>query len=492
MKRAIFVVFLATLLKLGYGQSNFVGSGIDLQFDGNSDNYFDIGDIYNDLNFPVTFESWIYQTDYSLYTPLFATDSDTSGNYYGMYVRFDPSGKLIFEIGTGTGAGGAHRRGRITTTTAPLNQWIHVAIVANTITDITIYFNGVAQPTVVTDGTAGITSMVHNANHVNIGRYATVHRADSFIGYMDEIRLWNVSRTETEIREYMCKKLTSVDSTLIGYWIADDAYVSSILVDHSVYMYDGNLQGVVHRKTSAAPIGDESIYTYTTDYTFVTMQLNSAIGDKIKVNRILNDPLGVQIYRVDQNPFFDEGLNAYPEVYYGVFTVDSGTPTKYNVTYLYSYADGVITPDNESDAILSKRLDNSKTTWSEVPGSVLSTPTHKITKKKYTGRSEFLLNVLQPGGRFEYENQVVDDITNNSRPFVFPNPASTYVQLSGFNIEQPIVIYNITGSVVCEKWASGDSNHLVLDGLELMPGNYILLQNANGEIISAMMTIVNE
>lgn len=81
--------------------------------------------------------------------------------------------------------------------------------------------------------------MVHNSNPCNLGRYATVHRADAFIGQMDESRLWSVARTETEVRQNMCKKLTGAEIGLIGYWKVDESYVSSNIDDYSISNFDG-------------------------------------------------------------------------------------------------------------------------------------------------------------------------------------------------------------------------------------------------------------
>ena len=103
LKIVIIIALIGSMVQIGNSQSNFVGSGLALNFDGNSDNYYDLGDNYNTLNFPLTFEAWVNQSEYSLYTPVFASDSYTSGNYYGFYIRFDPVGKLIFEIGNGVG-----------------------------------------------------------------------------------------------------------------------------------------------------------------------------------------------------------------------------------------------------------------------------------------------------------------------------------------------------------------------------------------------------
>ena len=41
---------------------------------------------------------------------------------------------------------------------------------------------------------------------------------DNFVGAIDEVRLWNVARTQTEIQSYMLNPLKGSEQGLIGYW----------------------------------------------------------------------------------------------------------------------------------------------------------------------------------------------------------------------------------------------------------------------------------
>ncbi len=471
MKSKLLILLLVIIgVKTANSQSNFIGSGVSLEFDGDADNYYNIGDVYNTLNFPVTFETWVYQTEYSLYTPLFATDSYTSGNYYGFYIRFNPTGKLIFEIGSGTGAGGEHRRGKITTSVAPLNKWIHVAIVANSITDIKFYFNGVLQGAVNTDGTSGVSSMVHNSNPCNLGRYATVHRADAFIGQMDESRLWSVARTETEVRQNMCKKLTGAEIGLIGYWKVDESYVSSNIDDYSISNFDGTEIGVVNKLTSGAPIGDVSVYNYALDYTGVSLSLNSPGGDKLKVNKIVNSPHGVQVYRVNSTPYSSLGLNDVTNYYYGVFTADAAVAGKYTITYTYSFGNGVVNEINESEATIYKRVDGSVDTWTYL-SALLNTTSDRLTKKNIATRDEFIFNVNIPNGAKQNTNIASNSI---NKILISPNPSTGVVNFTIEDNVDAIEIYDIKGVLITRKAVMINEKTIQIDISNLQNGLYLV------------------
>ena len=82
----------------------------------------------------------------------------------------------------------------------PINEWAHVAITLNAGT-LTFYINGVAS------GTAAVT-FSQDGQPMNIGRQQpTACVCNHFNGAMDELRLWNVARTPTQIQ-------TNKDNTL--------------------------------------------------------------------------------------------------------------------------------------------------------------------------------------------------------------------------------------------------------------------------------------
>jgi hypothetical protein len=423
-------------------QSNTVGPGIALDIDGATGNYINLGDVYNTLNFPVSFEAWVYPTNFEdPYSGIFATDSKSIGNYYGMHIRFYTSGALAFEIGDGTGAGVSDRRGKKTTTFVSLNTWTHLVVVATSATDIQVYFNGVLQPSVNTDGSSGATNMVHNSNPAEIGRYATVFDTHNFYGQLDDVRLWNISRTETDIRNNMCHKLTGIESGLVGYWNVDESYLSTTVNDLTTPAENGTITGTVDKITSSVPIGDVSTNQYVVDWSGVTLSLNSPGGDKLKINKILNSPVGVHLYRVNSGPYYFDGLTGYTNYYYGVFTINGAIGAKYTAAYIYSLSNGVTTVDNEINSKLSIRNNASVLSWSDA-GATLNTTGNKLTKKNVTSMKEFIYNNVIPGGA-KYEGELAINAIR-----IYPNPATDFIDISNCTANDQIKLVDLSGKEI--------------------------------------------
>jgi hypothetical protein len=99
-----------------------------------------------------------------------------------------------------------------TTPILGLNTWYHIAGVFDGST-LKLYVNGVLQATANASGTQTLgTGVVMNLgdNPTWPGRF--------FRGSMDEIRIWNVARTESQIQEFMSVELTGSESGLAAYW----------------------------------------------------------------------------------------------------------------------------------------------------------------------------------------------------------------------------------------------------------------------------------
>ncbi len=93
------------------------------------------------------------------------------------------------------------------------NDWHHVATVGDG-SNITFYLDGV--------NLAGTDVMVNfpSGNSTNDMRIGHAHWAPGgyFDGKIDEFRIWNTARTQTQIRDNMCRQLTGSETGLVGYW----------------------------------------------------------------------------------------------------------------------------------------------------------------------------------------------------------------------------------------------------------------------------------
>jgi len=131
-----------------------------------------------------------------------------------------------------------------------LNQWCHIAVVSGK-AGMKLYVNG---------GLVGEHNYTGSFSDVNNGEgnyFGKSHwpRNDDFKGNMDEIRVWDVSRTEKQIQATMHQKLRGNENGLVGLWNFDDGSAS----DLSDNGHDGILQGDAHCIPDELPSPNELV-----------------------------------------------------------------------------------------------------------------------------------------------------------------------------------------------------------------------------------------
>ena len=124
--------------------------------------------------------------------------------------------------------------GVASTTVVPVDVWTHVAGVYDGAT-MKIYINGVLENTVSQTGDLKASDLP-----LYIGK-APWTNYNNYNGQMDELRVWNVARTEYEIQENMHRSLTGTETGLVAYWQFNDAAGSPTTVDSSPYSHTGTL-----------------------------------------------------------------------------------------------------------------------------------------------------------------------------------------------------------------------------------------------------------
>jgi hypothetical protein len=107
-------------------------------------------------------------------------------------------------------------------------EWQHIASTYNG-TTIQIYKDG--QPV----ATAAHSGNVSGANYLLFGQWEV-----SFEGLIDEIRVWDVVRTEEEIRRDRHRALTGSEPGLVGYWRFNEGSGQAV-VDATGHFADGQL-----------------------------------------------------------------------------------------------------------------------------------------------------------------------------------------------------------------------------------------------------------
>jgi hypothetical protein len=74
-----------------------------------------------------------------------------------------------------------------------------------------------------------------------------------FDGIVDEVRLWNTARSQSEVQEYMYKQLTGTEPGLVAYWKFDEG-VGNIAFDKTINENHGTLFGGVQWTDDSAPL----------------------------------------------------------------------------------------------------------------------------------------------------------------------------------------------------------------------------------------------
>ena len=228
-----------------------------------------------------TFEAWVKtSTTHEIDTESDATTTGTSGQHYvfgaahrgtdsGAGLSVGTNGISVYEHGSGYMPPLAVYSGSLGT------GWNHIAIVYNNKTP-SIYLNG----TLVHTGLTSPRTTVYAPYEIGGGSYGWL------AGEIDEVRVWNVARTEAQIQSYMYKEITdpAVETGLTGYWrfnndVADSSgnanngslstsaptYVSSTIPsDPSATAWDRSAGGAIDVNNGSALTVTGSVFTRNT------------------------------------------------------------------------------------------------------------------------------------------------------------------------------------------------------------------------------------
>ena len=165
-----------------------------LQFSGN--NYAEIGSKLIPVDKDFTVEMWVYS--FPANNGRFAEFISQNDQPFAFYMGVDPNGYLrMGDIWMDTGI------------KLPTNTWTHVAL-THTSTDILfLYVNG----EIVAKKLAGKTAYNTSGTNTRLGSYYWANPGEFFSGCLDEVRIWSIIRTPTEILNYKDVNAVSITST---------------------------------------------------------------------------------------------------------------------------------------------------------------------------------------------------------------------------------------------------------------------------------------
>ncbi len=122
-----------------------------------------------------------------------------------------------------------------------LNIWQHVAACYDGIGEVKLYINGSEQ---VTDQTIPPAGGIQDNIDTDLIIGNSSDNNHTFNGIIDEVRIWNLARSEAEIQAAMDNYIDGNAAGLVGDWRLDEGN-GNIIVDNSVNDNDGTVTDVV-------------------------------------------------------------------------------------------------------------------------------------------------------------------------------------------------------------------------------------------------------
>jgi len=275
--------------------------------------------------------------------------------------------------------------------------WNHLAITVDRRGFIRGYVNGVYMASTYASGAGSVAAdsgkTLAAVMPLFLGTDGTGNYRVPLNGDMDEVRIWNKVRTETEIRAAMCHKLMGTEQGLLTYYRMDEPSGSRIMNSAATTgtVMDGTTINAPAHMISSAPLGDTSVYLYpASGWSGASLNMIAAGKGMLTVDSVTATGVpGVHIYTVNGVPNFRTGIAniGTTDKYFGVFTANS-VNAKYRVQYDYNNYPNAVS--NSANLHLYNRPDNASGQWAQLP-SVHNATTHVIADKNLLGVRQYLL-----------------------------------------------------------------------------------------------------
>ena len=374
--------FVASLLLFISGNLYSQGSGtaFDLGANAASSNHIDLGNLpLGTSNFTVEF--WYNAVSVSSDPAIFSNKSWSSGSNTGVNIAIQSGGSNL-DINF---KGSVGPRVDMNATGFDFTQgWNHIAVTFDRSGDMTCYVNGINK---ISSSIAGSTGNITSVNTYKFGQDGTGSYGTQPVGNVDELRIWTSARTESEIRQDMCKKLLGTEPGLAAYYQFEEGTGS--IVSDATGNFDATVINGVQTNwiTSGAYVGEESDVDYTSTWSGVSQTLTGTTG-AVTIENITGTLAGIHLFRVDAVPNTQSGIPSLlsNDAYFGVFLVDA-SGASYDISYDYSsFTDAV---NNETELVLFGRTSNTSTSWSDLLATV-NTTTDEATQTS-TSTQEIIL-----------------------------------------------------------------------------------------------------
>ncbi|PCH93232.1 MAG: hypothetical protein COB85_07400, partial [Bacteroidetes bacterium] len=387
---------------------NIDTAGYYANFDGFGD-YVDVP--YNsslDLPTQLTLECWMYINSINqTFKGVIGKATGFPGRNYTMWVtntnfiHFTYDNVSSTQVAANTPAGSVN-----------LGQWHHVACVLDVGSNLMrVYIDGVIQ----VDGTPNGSALTNPGGDFKMARNPGAF-GNYFDGRLDEVRIWNYARTQSQIQGAMNQRLLGNEAGLVGYWNFDDQTADDVAPLGNDGVFFGNattLSGNPYPIWNELSLINDTVVTGDSSLINVTISTASlAIGTYnnsiiINNNDPLNDPLIIPI-------ILD---------YTGLAEVDlSDSCLNFDTIFQFSTTlDSLYVRNNGCDTLFVTSITTSSSEFTPDTTSITILP----------GDSSLVQVTFAPTGIGVYSETLT----------VFNSVSDTTICLTGYALSPPIITY---------------------------------------------------
>jgi hypothetical protein len=219
---------------------NIKHAGTFLSFDGADDHIVVANNPTLSPSSQLSIEAWVNPTNFITNRTIVSKDSAGTNLSYRLFIN--TTGNLIFTVNTSSGLATA-----VSSATIPTSNWTHVAATFDG-SNLRLYVNG---------DTAGQNIQIGTINASTTGLYVGKNGPvvnDLWVGGIDELKIWNIALTESEIRKRMHTRLPNfANSNLMLYFRFDEGLNNPILSDASGNCNSGTTVNMDVQNSTTAP-----------------------------------------------------------------------------------------------------------------------------------------------------------------------------------------------------------------------------------------------
>ena len=267
------ILLLLCIPFIGLAQTDY-----ELEFNSATQDYVQMSNassvIANKIAFSMS--AWVYpQANPSAHSGIMGFRNNTDADFYLLQLQNSNNVEARFRGSNGMGYD------IVATNLLDLNQWQHLAFTYDG-SYIRLYKDGA-----LVDSSAATGIIGQNTLPLQLGKLDWGTTGFYMTGRLDEIRLWDVALSQTEINNWMCIPIDLTHpnyNNLMGYWRLNDGQ-GTIAYDQTANGNNGTLMGGTQWQISTTCFGSTTpSLTYVPDDNFETYLETNGMGDGIALN----------------------------------------------------------------------------------------------------------------------------------------------------------------------------------------------------------------